>query len=365
MPPTTPVGLEPRATLRHALGPLVDEHCAMCHSGAEAEAGLDLAQLVGAESLWEHRGRWRHVRNRLAEGDMPPPEADALSDDLRRAAIDWLDAELAGPDCDGEMRPGRPTLRRLNRTEYVNTVRDLTGVEFDAAALFPNDELAFGFDNNGDVLSLSPLLVEKYLESARRIATEAILTPEDATEPRRQFDGASWRGAAADADGIRTLSNSGVVFTETEIEQRQGRTRCGCMCSRPRPATNWRASSCASATAELRVFDVAAHSDDPDAFTACFHAEPGTLQVGTAFVNDYWNPQAKDPRRRDRNLFVKSLELIGPLDDVLGPRRPEIAQLMADGPEESWADDSEWRDSRSSRTASSAGSRRSSSSVRR
>src|SRR5690606_17835292 len=71
--------------------------------------------------------------------------------------------------------PGRVTIRRLNREEYNNTIRDLVGVDFDPAEGFPADDTGYGFDNIGDVLSLSPIMLEKYMNAAQRILDEAVV----------------------------------------------------------------------------------------------------------------------------------------------------------------------------------------------
>src|SRR5204862_6936859 len=81
-------------------------------------------------------------------------------------------------DCTGPRDPGRVTIRRLNRAEYNNTIRDLVGVDFKPAADFPTDDVGYGFDNIGDVLSLPPLLMEKYLAAAEKVIEEAWKRPD-------------------------------------------------------------------------------------------------------------------------------------------------------------------------------------------
>ncbi|NOY29837.1 MAG: DUF1587 domain-containing protein, partial [Planctomycetes bacterium] len=125
-----------------------------------------------------HRKGWQKVLKLLRSKKMPPEDSDAPPDAEREVAIAWLDAELKYFDCDGPQKPGHVTLRRLNRTEYRNTISDLVGVDFDPRETFPRDTLGYGFDNIGEVLSLSPLLVEKYLDAAEKIAARAIVAPE-------------------------------------------------------------------------------------------------------------------------------------------------------------------------------------------
>ena len=106
-------------------------------------------------------------------------------------------------DCTGPRNDGRVTIRRLNRTEYNNTIRDLVGVDFKPAADFPNDDVGYGFDNIGDVLSLSPLLLEKYLSAAEAILDQAIVIadPPKPTKERlgslRARSGPAGRGGGA------------------------------------------------------------------------------------------------------------------------------------------------------------------------
>ena len=99
---------------------------------------------------------------------MPPDKAKQPSDADRAIISQWVDTRLFAyyathPD------PGRVTIHRLNKSEYNNTIRDLVGVDFQPAEDFPQDDLGYGFDNIGDVLSLPPMLMEKYLSAADRI----------------------------------------------------------------------------------------------------------------------------------------------------------------------------------------------------
>jgi hypothetical protein len=154
---------------------LVDRYCVTCHNNRLRTADLsletaDLARAADAPDMWEK------VVGKLRSGAMPPagmprPEParfDALATRLE-AALDR--AAAARPN------PGRPSLRRLTRTEYANAVRDLLAVEIDAASLLPADDSRFGFDNVGSVLTLSPLLAERYLASARQVRRLALGDP--------------------------------------------------------------------------------------------------------------------------------------------------------------------------------------------
>ena len=118
---------------------------------------------------------WHAVLKNVRSGIMPPSDKPQPSAEERRVLEDWIKYGAFGID-PKDPDPGRVTVRRLNRVEYRNTIRDLTGVIYDTTAEFPPDDTGHGFDNNGDVLTLSPLLLEKYLSAANAIISRAVPT---------------------------------------------------------------------------------------------------------------------------------------------------------------------------------------------
>jgi cytochrome c5 len=154
---------------------VIDKYCVTCHNARTNTAGLaldsvDLADVAANRDLLEK------VVRKVGAGAMPPagmPRPDATT---RRALVSSLEESLdraarANPD------PGRPLAHRLNRAEYANAVRDLLAVEVDTAALLPPDDSSAGFDNNADVLGVSPVLLESYLTAAEKITALAIGDP--------------------------------------------------------------------------------------------------------------------------------------------------------------------------------------------
>jgi hypothetical protein len=156
-----------------AVQPLLKQYCVPCHSGSTPSAGLALDKLALEDSALRQREIWEKVSKNLRNGSMPPPGMPKPPDADRSKMADWLDGRLNADACQDPPNPGRVTLRRLNRAEYQNTIRDLTGVRYQADANFPADDVGYGFDNNGDVLSLPPLLMEKYLSAAETIVAQA------------------------------------------------------------------------------------------------------------------------------------------------------------------------------------------------
>ncbi|MEZ6119618.1 MAG: DUF1592 domain-containing protein [Pirellulaceae bacterium] len=153
--------------------PFLTLYCNDCHSGDEPEGNLSLDDFARLQTVNENREVWLDVVARLADREMPPELALQPDDKELADVLTWLEAELGKYDCHLDAKPGKVTIHRLNRTEYNNTIRDLVGVDFQPAESFPIDEVGEGFDNLASVLSLPPLLMEKYLEAAEQITAKA------------------------------------------------------------------------------------------------------------------------------------------------------------------------------------------------
>jgi hypothetical protein len=153
----------------------LDKYCVGCHKAPTPVAGLRLDGLDTGN--FEANGvTWEKMARKLRNREMPPagmPRPDAATYD---ALVNYI---VTGRDRLAELKPnpGRPTLHRLNRTEYGNAVRDLLALEIDVADLLPADDIGYGFDNIGDVLQVSPVLLERYLSAARKISRTAVGDP--------------------------------------------------------------------------------------------------------------------------------------------------------------------------------------------
>ncbi len=155
--------------------PFVEEHCASCHGPRRQKGGLNLAAYESLEALTSDADRWEMVVQKLRDGEMPPEDEEPRPTPKQVEALTgFVEREIARADAARPPDPGRVTTRRLNRTEYNNTIRDLLAVDIRPADEFPHDDSGYGFDNIGDVLSTSPLLLEKQLAAAERIARTAI-----------------------------------------------------------------------------------------------------------------------------------------------------------------------------------------------
>ncbi len=155
--------------------PFLEQYCFGCHAGDQPNANLALDAFKDNLSLIKNHDVWERVLDMLTTNQMPPVDSDQPPLKELEAFIQHVEAIFEDASRTTKPDPGRITVRRLNRVEYRNSVRDLLDVDFDPTENFPADDVGHGFDNIGDVLTMSPLLMERYLEAAEAIATRVII----------------------------------------------------------------------------------------------------------------------------------------------------------------------------------------------
>ena len=161
--PATPA-MNPRA--------VVDKYCVTCHNQRTKTQGLALDGL-DLTAPAAHGEVWENVVRRLRTRSMPPQGMPRPDDATYEALATYLETELDRAAV-AKPNPGRPIIRRLNRNEYANAVRDLLMLEVDISSMLPPDDSAFGFDNISDLLGTSPALLERYLVAADRVSALAV-----------------------------------------------------------------------------------------------------------------------------------------------------------------------------------------------
>ncbi len=167
------------------VAPVLKTYCFSCHGGAKPKADLALDKLT--PQFDKNAEIWRGVMDRISDGSMPPKGKDRPSAAQGKGVADWVAAELTSFQANKAARSGRTRLRRLNRIEYGNTIRDLLGVEVDIESL-PEDGIASGFDNVDGALDLSANLLERYLESADNALEAAFVRGVKPQAAKRHID---------------------------------------------------------------------------------------------------------------------------------------------------------------------------------
>lgn len=154
--------------------PILKNTCSACHNATLTSGGVNLLPYLDASTLSDDRASWEKILQKIESGEMPPKGIPRPPQAKISALVDFLHTEFDKADAAIKPDPGRVTAKRLNRNEYRNTIRDLLAVEFRAEKDLPTDDSGYGFDNIGDVLSVSPILMEGYLKAAETIASRAM-----------------------------------------------------------------------------------------------------------------------------------------------------------------------------------------------
>lgn len=187
---------------KNEIQPLLSEYCYDCHADGMSKGNIVFDEFKTDQAVLADRELWLHVLKNLRAGLMPPAKKNQPTKAEKERFEQWIKTVVFRVDPQNP-DPGRVTIRRLNRIEYQNTIRDLLGVEFDTATAFPPDDTGHGFDSIGDVLTLSPMLLEKYVVAANQIITAAVPSVPRVVRERvvagKQFRGGD-AGEAADRD---------------------------------------------------------------------------------------------------------------------------------------------------------------------
>jgi len=343
-------------------GQLITQYCVTCHNermkaGELALANRDLAKVGPEANVWEK------VLRKLRAGQMPPVTAPRPDSQTVAAFTTALAASLDHA-AEASPNPGRATVHRLNRTEYANAIRDLLALDIDSKALLPADDTdAHGFDNNSDVLTVSPALTARYLSAARKISRLAIgrsvsptietyrlpreLVQDERLSERLPFG--SRGGTAIDhyfpADGdyivkVRLQTNNyeyvkGIADTH-ELEVRLDRARIKTFTiggkTDGHPPASWGGTLYGSP--EWEKYALQAH----DALEVRFPVKAGRRLLGVSFVKKAWEPEdVRQPRQGgwplssdemfESNPGLSSVIVEGPLQ-TLGPSQTPSRQRI-------------------------------------
>lgn len=317
--------------------PVLQNYCVSCHSGPDPSGKVDLSQVKTAADVLKDTPLWDRVLVNLRSRTMPPARTKEMPAEPERKALLEAVHNVLRSECSQD-DPGRVTIRRLNRFEYANTVRDLLYVDLNPSADFPSDDVGHGFDNIGDVLSLSPLHLDGYLRAAEQLALAALPAP--------GANKTSYTSEKFTLSGGVNIGDEGLVFfSNGEAQARHEFRQAGSTSIRvmayaaqagPEPAK----MELLMDGRRLGVFDVRATAEKPLAYELPLDVDRARQAVfALRFINDYYRPDAP-AGQRDRNLHVLSLEVLGPtggqpsasrLARELMPRTPLAGQEKSEG----------------------------------
>jgi Protein of unknown function (DUF1592)/Protein of unknown function (DUF1588)/Protein of unknown function (DUF1587)/Protein of unknown function (DUF1585)/Protein of unknown function (DUF1595)/Ca-dependent carbohydrate-binding module xylan-binding/Planctomycete cytochrome C len=307
------------------IAPFVAKHCIACHEPKKKKGNLVLTTYKDEKALLKDRKVWTSVLQMLGSGEMPPQERPQPSVDELEAFQQAIYGIFDIAD-KGKRDPGKVTMRRLNRVEYRNTIHDLVGVDFDPTEDFPADDVGYGFDNIGDVLTVSSVLMERYLAAAEAITKRAIVVGDPPKAPERPTIAIFLQPPLVpfkENTRFRPLfDNKDTLFATYDI--RQG----GDYIARARVYGQQAGDAPVKFALQVNDKQVAAFDvkEDKEAKAKFFEfklpLKKGKVKVSAHLLNEFKEPNDESKKR---GLFVNQLQLVGPLDN----RPPSHLKLMA------------------------------------
>ena len=314
--------------------PLLETYCYDCHSDGVAKGDFALDEFKDYSTLVNDKVFWDHVRQQVSTHVMPPEKKAKPSLAERDEIIAWLDDSVFWFD-PARQDPGPVTWRRLNRTEYNNTVRDLLYLDTRPASDFPPDDTGYGYDNIAEVLSLSPMLMEKYLRASSRIVDKALdISTPDRLEleigARKFYDR---KGSTTESDGYRWFHAESEVAAKFSVPAtgeylvtiRASATQAGADAARIGVLVDYKEIAQSDVTARFR-----GEKGPWQNITHHVRLHGGDHHIGVSFLNDFYDGQNPDPEKRDRNLAIDHIMIEGPFG-LLPPRGTRLVQWLLDG----------------------------------
>ncbi|MEM0896327.1 MAG: DUF1592 domain-containing protein [Verrucomicrobiota bacterium] len=305
--------------------PILEEHCYDCHGDGASKGDVALDKHLSMEALIKDRSLWKRVMHNVEVDVMPPASRKFRpTEEEIEILLAWIGRDVFKYDCD-RPDPGRVTIRRLNRNEYANTIRDLIGVQVNPQEELLPDDTGYGFDNIGDVLSLSPILFEKYMKLADEVLDEALLI-EDPALPSKRYE-------ANELEGGEQYGEDKVLATNGSFTLHHDVAEAGAYVIQIEASSTPAGDDPASMAVRIDhqkaavTFDVERPREDPGIFRHEVRLKEGNRRIDIAFLNDLYDPSVKDPERRDRNLYVRSVTIEGPLR-VGPPVAPEFQRQL-------------------------------------
>jgi len=314
-------------TFERDVRPLVETYCFPCHGPEKQKGDLNLSTFTTRDQALKASKIWRTARHQLISNEMPPAKSKQPTDAERQLVVDWI----AGLRYAGARDPGRVTVRRLNRVEYTNTIRDLLAMpDAKPAEDFPSDDVGDGFDNIAEVLSLPPLLFEKYLDAASDLLDLAIVSEQFSLKVEAESIAGAAAGTVQGKERVLTaVGDVGIAFTAAVD---------GSHTVRVRAAADQAGNEPVKLTLKIdgvpvKELPVMAGRSAPATYTASLMLKKGPRQLAVSFLNPFTEPArpaaggspkrpgapAAAPAGKTRALVIDWIEVQGPP----GPPPPE------------------------------------------
>lgn len=321
---------EKEALFKKEILPLLEDYCFDCHGDGSKKGDFlmdeyaDLKKHLNDVEHW--LPVWRNVRSQI----MPPSEKDQLADAEKKVLLKWIEQKVfkldpKNPD------PGRVTIRRLNRQEYYYAMKDLLGVEYKTWENFPADDTGYGFDTIGSVLSISPLLMEKYLQAAAEVVEMALPKNAASSVPVRFVEGSNFKIK----DG--TQRSDWVPFAESRTVQLTAKAPAN---GKFHLTLNFAVRGAASATEQTAHLELFANGRKVAGRHVGWGQEETIemtrstqLKKGDNLIEVRVTPRnPPDKNQEDQSFLFQKVTLKGPLDNSFKEYPLGYRMIMIDGP---------------------------------
>jgi mono/diheme cytochrome c family protein len=323
-----------------SIQPFLNQHCNGCHNSDKNAGGVSLDVYTNLGHAKKDRKAWEMVKEVMAAGTMPPKKKPQPSRAEKDAFLAAVENSVLKIDCTAPKDPGRVTLRRLNRAEYNATIRDLCGVSITPADNFPADDVGYGFDNIGDVLSVQPVLLEKYMAAADQILEAALPNLSRVESARQRFNPQqlqvvprSSRTRERDPRNNReivkiTMTEEGATFIEKFNFEAAGeysiRVRAwGSKVGPDAPEMVLRVGG-----KDVKTFTVTADPDKREVYEHKQRFPAGEQRVAVSLANPFTNKDEADPKKKSRQLGIEQLEIEGPLGGADRAVPESVARIL-------------------------------------
>jgi hypothetical protein len=312
--------------------PFVTKHCVACHGPEKKKADLVLHPFKDEASILKARKIWMNVLGQIHTGEMPPagkPRPTIAENEQFAKAVTAI---FERHDRTAKRDPGVVTMRRLNRTEYANTIRDLIGVETPTTDDFPGDDVGHGFDNIGDVLTISPLHMERYLAAAETIMRPAILVGAIPKPTVRNVSGRYLEPQPKDKkENVRVQYDKSTLYGNFRVTPGGDCEILVKMAARPAGDDPVKVAILLD-NVTIKTVEIAGAKTLPaETYKIPMTIKAGDHRVSVVVLNEYKDPQDSKIRRA---ALIESISVNGPLET-----RPRSHHMLLDGADKREGDD--------------------------